>query len=184
MNEKPLGSAITNKTPNSIVVLTSERLSTQLLSTSVAGEEFIKYYEKLRLYHYNDDLRYCTVGWGHLVNGHNSCEKLGIIEKTPITLKEAQNLFDADKAKHDAHVRAAVKVPLHQYEFDALSSLSFNVGSLKTVAPNLCRKINEGNYKSAAKELLDITNGGIPGLVKRRNAEYNMFTTGRYDSSH
>ncbi|WP_428984912.1 glycoside hydrolase family protein [Ralstonia edaphi] len=47
-------------------------------------------------------------------------------------------------------------------------SLDFNVGDIARIAPGLCRKINSGAYADAAKEFLDITNGGISGLVKRR----------------
>ncbi|WP_428984123.1 glycoside hydrolase family protein [Ralstonia psammae] len=78
----------------------------------------------------------------------------------------------------------AIRVPLYQREFDALCSLAFNVGDIARIAPGLCRKINSGAYSDAAKEFLDITNGGISGLVKRRRQEHGMYLSGNYDSTH
>jgi len=62
--------------------------------------------------------------------------------------------------------------------------LAFNVGYIAKVAPGLCKKINSGAYANAAKEFLDITNGGIAGLVKRRQQEHSMYLNGNYDSTH
>ena len=56
---------------------------------------------------------------------------------------------------------------LYQYEFDALVSLLFNLGSLRK-APLLKSKLNSGDYAGAADEFLDITNDGTTGLVTRR----------------
>ncbi|EKK5414541.1 lysozyme [Enterobacter cloacae] len=50
-------------------------------------------------------------------------------------------------------------------------------------APQLTLKLNQKNYEGAAYEFLDITNGGAPGLVTRRQKEYDLFLTAVYDFS-
>ncbi|MCH0696275.1 hypothetical protein KVP97_21860, partial [Escherichia coli] len=39
-------------------------------------------------------------------------------------------------------------------------------------------------YIGASNEFLDITNGGVAGLVIRRRKEQNLFLNNVYDSSH
>lgn len=40
--------------------------------------------------------------------------------------------------------------------------------------PKLMRAVNSGDFETAADEFLDITNGGVPGLVRRRQAEAEL----------
>lgn len=54
---------------------------------------------------------------------------------------------------------------------------------LMSKAPQLTLKLNQKNYEGAAYEFLDITNGGAPGLVTRRQKEYDLFLTAVYDCS-
>lgn len=170
--------------PDTIKKPDGNRISIEDLSLSKLGEIFIKAWEKLRLDHYNDKFGYCTVGWGHLVNGKVSCENLGIKVGKKITQEEADKYFERDKATPEQLVQLAIKVPLHQHEFDALVSLSFNIGDISKKAPSLCKKINLKQYEAAADEFLDITNGGVPGLVTRRKQENAMFLRANYDSTH
>lgn len=72
---------------------------------------------------------------------------------------------------------------LHQYEFDALISLLFNMGSMKK-APLLTSKLNQADYAGAVDEFSDITNGGVSGLVNRRQKERSLFLNGVYESSY
>ena len=46
------------------------------------------------------------------------------------------------------------------------------------------KNINAKKYSEGADEFGDVTNGGVSGLVKRRNAEINMFKNDIYDSTH
>lgn len=179
-----IATCTTNETVGSMQTASVDRTHIDCLRLSQKGANFIQDWEKLRLKYYDDDLGYCTVGWGHLVNGKRSCQALGISIKAEISRMQAESFFMADSKKHEKVVRKAVRVPLYQWEFDALCSLAFNVGDIARIAPGLCRKINSGAYADAAKELLDITNGGLSGLVKRRWQEYRMYVSGNYDSTH
>lgn len=128
---------------------------------------------------------------GHLV-GQSSCKALGKKAlKDFISISQAKTYFEEDVLKHEAYVKKAIKVPLYQYEFDALVSLAFNIGNIASKAPNLCKLINESNYKDGPKEMLDINkitvNGKkVPdlGLTKRRKSEYQLFIKGTYDARH
>lgn len=171
----------------------SNRLPIEKLKLSQKGEEFIKSFESIKIssdgslsYYYNDDVGYCTVGWGHLVKGKVSCASINIkANKDAIPIDEAQRLFDEDKVKKGEFlVKSAIKVPLFQHEFDALVSLAFNVGNLADIAPNLCKKINNHQYFEGSKEMLDITKAGgkeLRGLVIRRHKEFNIFNENKYE---
>ncbi|AWI54912.1 peptidoglycan-binding protein [Aquabacterium olei] len=169
---------------STVPVQPGERKPVSQLRLSAEGEAFIKNYEKLRLDYYEDHLHYCTVGWGHLTGGKTTCSSQSIKIGEKIPLEEAQRLFDEDRKAHERYVKEAITAPLYQHEFDALCSLAFNIGNIRKKSPTLCSKVNSGQYKEAAKEFLDITNGGTPGLVKRRNQENAMFLRAEYDSTH
>lgn len=181
------------KAPN-VSANDGDRIPIIQLTCSKQGQEFIKAWEGnyissdgKKSYYYNDSAGYCTVGWGHLI-GKNSCHSLGykeMIDSIPIS--NAIKYFAEDVKKHEVQVKKAIKVPLHQYEFDALMSLSFNIGDLSIKAPKLCKFINSKDYENGPKEMLDINKAnGVPhkGLTKRRSQEYNMFTIKNYDSTH
>ena len=71
-----------------------------------------------------------------------------------------------------------VTVPLTQGQYDALSCFIFNIGAKKFRGSTLLRKLNDGDYKGAADELLRWTKAGgreLSGLVKRRKAERSLF---------
>ena len=167
-----------------VPVAAGERKPVAGLHLSQQGEAFIKDYEKLRLDYYEDHIGYCTVGWGHLTGGKNSCASQGVKIGSKITLEAAQSLFDEDRKLHEEYVRKSITAPLFQHEFDALCALAFNIGNLKVKAPSLCKKINESKHQEAAVEFLDITNDGTSGLVKRRKQENTMFLSAKYDSTH
>ena len=60
----------------------------------------------------------------------------------------------------------------------ALTSLAFNVGVGAVLKSKLLRKLNAGDFDDAAEEFLDfdLANGKrVPGLTRRRKAEYDLF---------
>ncbi len=174
--------------PSSAAPAASNRVSASTLSLSKKGLDFIKGWEELKLKPYNDSHEYCTIGWGHLVKGKNSCESLvgdPAYEKVKsgVTEIEATEILKDDLVTAEKGVRQAVQKPLLQQEYDALVSLIFNIGGFRK-CPNLLSKLNTANYSGACDEFADITNGGERGLVKRRNAEIDIFRNNVYDSSH
>jgi lysozyme len=68
-------------------------------------------------------------------------------------------------------------VPMYQYEWDAVISWSFNVGSRSACGSTLVRKLQAFDYAGACQELLrwDRFNGApLAGLTKRRQEEYKL----------
>lgn len=83
----------------------------------------------------------------------------------------------ADVQKFEGALKQCVSVPLHQHEYDAYISFSYNVGSAAFCNSTLVRKLNAGDYSGACAELLRWTKAGgreLPGLVRRRHDEYNQ----------
>ena len=70
-------------------------------------------------------------------------------------------------------------VPLYRHEWDAFVSWAYNVGSAAACRSTLVKKLrqNPPDYEGACRELLKWVYAGgreLPGLVKRRQAEYRM----------
>lgn len=132
---------------------------------------------------YLDQVGLPTVGWGHM----DKNMKLG----DKYTLAQVEALFKDDLGSFESCLNAAVKVPLHQYEFDALMSLTFNIGTGAILRSQLLKKLNDPEYTRQAvmNEFLKWNKGTIKGklvelpvLVGRRKREAKLFETGYYGS--
>ena len=80
-----------------------------------------------------------------------------------------------DVQKFEGAIKKCVVVPLHQYEYDAYVSLSYNIGSGAFCSSTLIKKLNAQDYAGACKEILrwDRAKGiRIKGLTNRRQQEY------------
>lgn len=83
----------------------------------------------------------------------------------------------SDANSHSEGIKRCIKVPLYQYEFDAYSSLAYNIGVNAFCDSTLVRKLNAGDYTGACAEVLrwDRFKGRqLAGLTKRRQAEYKL----------
>lgn len=80
----------------------------------------------------------------------------------------------------EAKVKRAIKVPLHQQEFDALVSYAYNPGGGWTKATKL---VNHGKHHEAMIEIkrhVFSKGENVRSLVTRRNAEASIFLYGEY----
>jgi len=71
-----------------------------------------------------------------------------------------------------------VRVPLTQNEFDALVSLTYNIGCSAFAGSTLLKLLNSSDYDGAAVQILrwDKQAGKpLAGLTRRRRAEKEMF---------
>lgn len=94
--------------------------------------------------------------------------KLGDKITPPVALARALR----DVERHDIGV--CVTAPLHQYEYDAYTSLAYNVGINAFCGSTLVRKLNAGDYEGACKEISKWNRAGgrvLQGLVNRRESE-------------
>jgi lysozyme len=94
-----------------------------------------------------------------------------------ITVPQALNRALNDVQKFEGAMKRCVKVPLHQYEYDAYLSLTYNIGEGAFCRSTLVRKLNAGDYKGACEQILRWDNfKGKPlrGLTIRREKEYKQ----------
>lgn len=107
--------------------------------------------------------------------GFGTTEGVKIGDKIdPVTaLKRAMT----DVQKFEGALKTCVKVPLHQYEYDAYISLSYNIGASAFCKSTLVKLLNESNYEEACKQILrwDKFRGKpLKGLTIRRQSEYEQ----------
>lgn len=82
-----------------------------------------------------------------------------------------------DVRRFEGAIKQCVKVPLHQREYDAYVSLSYNIGSGAFCGSTLVKKLNVQDYPGACNEILrwDKFKGRpLAGLTKRRQSEYAL----------
>lgn len=143
-----------------------------------SGRQFIKGFEELRLVVYKDRVGKWTIGWGHTY---------GVTEKTaPIDEHQAEVFFRADCNPCEDIVSKSVKVDLTQSEFNALVSLTFNIGVSAFHTSTMLKKLNTGDRQAAAQQFDRWIYGHDPetgeievieDLVKRRVIEKALFLT-------
>lgn len=80
-----------------------------------------------------------------------------------------------DVSKFEGAIRLCVTAPLHQYEYDAYVSLSYNIGARAFCGSTLVRKLNALDYAGACREILKwdkFQGGALRGLTLRRQSEF------------
>lgn len=80
-----------------------------------------------------------------------------------------------DVSKFEGAIKQCVTAPLHQFEYDAFVSLSYNIGARAFCGSTLVRKLNALDYAGACREILkwDRFQGGqLRGLTIRRQSEF------------
>ncbi len=139
-------------------------------------KKMIKGWEGCRLTAYRCPAGVLTIGYGHTGSDVTAGMK--------ITQSEADRLFNQDvKRFADKVAPQFAGVTLNNNQFDALVSLSYNIGSLSVKAPTLLRKVKANpNDPTIREEFLKHVNARVngvlkplPGLVKRRTAEANHY---------
>lgn len=110
-----------------------------------------------------------TLGWG--------CTE-GVKLGMRWTEAEATDALMRELAKFEAGVARLVTVDLNQHEFDALVSLTYNIGLGAFQRSSVLRKLNAGDRDGAAKAFHLWNKGGgrvLKGLVSRRQREAALF---------
>lgn len=146
-------------------------------TTSQTGIDLIKGFEGCRLTAYRDSGGTLTIGYGHT---------LGVTSGMTISQAQAESYLKSDLQTFESAVNSYVTVPLTQNMFDALVSLSYNIGSNAFKGSTLLSKLNQGDYTAAADQFgAWVKSGGttLNGLVKRRAAEKQLFLAAYSESS-
>ncbi|MCU4336083.1 lysozyme [Acinetobacter dispersus] len=146
----------------------------QGMTTSRVGINLITSFEDLVLTAYDDGVGVWTIGFGTTVYPNGVKVKKGDV----CTLEQAKAFFTYDLKRFEGAVNSAVKVPLSQNQFDALVSLTYNIGEGAFKGSTLLKKLNAKDYTGAADQFPQWNRGGgkvMKGLVRRRAAEIQLF---------
>lgn len=114
-----------------------------------------------------------TIGFGSTTNSDGSRVALGQRTNPVASLKRLGEHVEV----FEEAVKRCAPVPMHQYEFDAYVSLTYNIGSNAFCRSTLARKLIAYDYAGACKEILKwdkFQGNSLPGLTKRRTEEYNI----------
>jgi lysozyme len=147
-------------------------------STSIAPSTIalIASFEGCSLTPYQDTAGVWTIGYGFTqINGQP------VTASTPPLTQQEADAFLTEQVKPYAQaVSDAIKVPLNQNQFDACTSLCYNVGMAGFTLSTVARDCNNNDFQGAAQAFLlwDQVNGQVSeGLLARRKAEMNLFLT-------
>ena len=143
------------------------------MQVSAAGITLICSFEGLRLNAYDDGGGVWTIGYGTTIYPNGIKVKRG----DACTREQAKAYMASDLKSFEAAVNK-VKVPLNQNQYDALVSLTYNIGVNAFANSTLLKKLNASDYKGAAAQF-DVWNKVkgkvVQGLVNRRAKERKLF---------
>lgn len=138
------------------------------------GMKLLEQFEGLRLESYLDSAGIYTIGFGTIKYPDGSKVKKG----DKITKSQAKEYKLHDLKEFESTVNTSVKAPITQNQYDALVSLSYNIGSGAFKNSTLLKKLNASDYKGAAEQFLvwnKVNSKKVQGLVNRRETEKKLF---------
>jgi len=142
---------------------------------SAVAERFIQRWEGYSPVVYRDAAGHWTIGWGSLLTG----DEYEQYKRRTLTPDEADELFREDLAYHARAVNHLVKVPLYQWQYDAIASWTFNLGTGNLSKSTLLSRVNAERHDDVPHEIRRWTRAGgreLRGLILRRNAEANLYS--------
>ncbi|MBA1145936.1 lysozyme [Ectothiorhodospiraceae bacterium WFHF3C12] len=161
------------------------------LTPSDEAVDLLKSIEGLRLEPYDDQtgdpvdewVPGATVGYGHLI-GRDEWDRY----RDGVSEQQAESLLESDLAPFVQAVQTQVRRRLKQHEFDALVILVFNIGTGAFAASSVLKMLNDPSAETAYDSLeaawkaWNKSQGRVmEGLVKRREAEWKIFSAGVYE---
>lgn len=109
-----------------------------------------------------------TYGWGTTE---------GVKMGDTITPDEAIERAYRDIARTESAIHKCVHVPLSQGEYDAFTSLAYNIGTNAFCRSTLVKKLNQRDYAGACQEIrrwIYVKGRKVQGLVNRREKEFQL----------
>ncbi|MEM8722457.1 MAG: lysozyme [Cyanobacteria bacterium P01_G01_bin.39] len=161
-------------------VATNSQLSSVELSVShLKAMEMVKEFEGFRSQAYIDSDGTPVIGYGmSMINGRTV--QMGDY----IAQVDAESALSIKLREIQQQISSTTLVKLNSNQLAALTSFAFNVGFESLERSSLLRKLNSGDYLSAANEFprwnkADMRGQLVPlsGLSKRRQAERAVFLT-------
>lgn len=143
-------------------------------SVSQNGINLLSSFEGCELAAYLCPAKVWTIGFGTTVYPSGVKVKKG----DTCTPDQAKQFKAHDLKRFEKTVNDLVKVPLTQNQFDALVSLTYNIGTGAFEKSTLLKKLNVSDYQGAADQFTVWNKGGgkvLQGLVSRRAKERELF---------
>ena len=132
------------------------------MTTTETAAALIRQFEGCRLKAYKCPAGIWTIGYGHTA---------GVKAGDVWTQEQADRALEQDIGKYRKAVLIACPA------LAACISLAYNIGTGAFCKSTLVKKLNQGDYTGACNEIRRWNKAGgkvLPGLVKRREAEYEM----------
>lgn len=139
------------------------------MKISQEGIALIKKFEGCKLESYLCAANVPTIGYG---------STKGIEMGMTISQERAEELLLEDLEVYEDAVNKAVEIPLHQHQFDALVSWTFNLGGANLNASTMLKVLNQGAYEDVPYQMKRWNKAGgkvLEGLTRRRLAESLLF---------
>lgn len=147
-------------------------LNCNYMNTGNKGIELIKSFEGCMLKAYKCSANKTTIGYGNTFYEDGSPVKL----EDEITTERAEELLKSILEKFEKTVKAKIKVPLNQNQFDALVSYFYNTGGSETLVKLINTSAPEDQIKTWFTTKYITANGKqLQGLVRRRKAECDLY---------
>ncbi|MFU0922304.1 lysozyme [Kluyvera sichuanensis] len=138
-----------------------------IATLSLLGLELIKQYQGLSLERYQDVDGLWIVGYGHLIRDQECFDE-------PITLTQAEQLFQQDVDYYHQVLHRCIQVSLDQHQSDALMSLAFSLGPEAFQQSAIVREVNLGHITDALA-LWEPQGSSQSSLATQRQAEAALF---------
>jgi len=119
------------------------------MKISERGLDLIKEHEGYSGAVYNDSAGLPTIGYGHLIKAGESYTNINEAKASELLAQDSKTAQDA--------VRKCVKQPLTQNQYDALTSLAYNIGAGAFCKSTAVKRLNQGD------------NAGVPEAIMRFN---------------
>jgi lysozyme len=154
------------------------------MKTSEIGLKLIERNEEIKREMYHDQIGLPTIGVGHLLtkdelsSGKIQLGGVPIRWSNGLTDAEVGAVLSADVLGAEIAINSWVRVPLTQFEYDALASFVFNVGAKAFAKSTLVRLLNQDKFAEVPSQMRRwIYSKGhiLQDLVVRREREIAMW---------
>lgn len=137
-------------------------------------EKLLHHFENCSLTAYQDIAGIWTIGYGDTYRQDGT----PVREGDTCTQAEADARFHQDFSRIKGRVEQVVKVNLPEYQLDALTSLTYNIGTGNLERSDLLKMLNNNDLFGAADQFKWWRMSGgqiVPGLIRRRLSELRLF---------
>ena len=151
----------------------------KITKTGLAGIELIKSFEGFRSAPYKCPAGIPTIGYG--ATFYPDGKKVTMTDAV-ITEAKGTELLQSMLTSFERYVDSYCRDDINQHQFDALVSFAYNLGPANLKSSTLLKKVNANPEDETIRdEFMKWVNGGgkkLPGLVKRRQAEADLYFKG------